>query len=87
LKYEKIKNCKEAVMTDEEIVEQLRAGNEIFKKLEEEHRVLDLQIDEFDKKKYLTSEEAYSRKALQKEKLFKKDRMAEMIREFKKFAD
>ncbi|QWR76186.1 YdcH family protein [Candidatus Magnetomonas plexicatena] len=74
-------------MTEQEIVEKLRAGNEVFKKIEDEHRTLDKQIDEYDTKVYLTLDEDMHRKMLQKEKLQRKDKLAEMIREFKKFTN
>ncbi|KWT82597.1 MAG: DUF465 domain-containing protein [Nitrospirota bacterium] len=71
-------------MTEEEIIERLRQQNELFKQLEEDHRTLDTQIDEIDKKRYLTTEEDIRRKELQKTKLYKKDKIAEMIREYKR---
>ncbi|MBF0317943.1 MAG: YdcH family protein [Nitrospirae bacterium] len=74
-------------MTEEQIVERLRSDNEHFRRLFEEHRVLDLQIDEMDKKLYLTTEEDFRRKEIQKEKLFKKDKIAEMIRQYKKVSN
>jgi len=45
--------------------------------------LLDVQLLEIDKKVYLTPEEELERKKMQKQKLLKKDLMAEMIREFK----
>ncbi|MBF0539675.1 MAG: YdcH family protein [Nitrospirae bacterium] len=74
-------------MTEQQIVERLRSDNEHFRRLFEEHRLLDLKIDEMDKKLYLTTEEDLRRKEIQKEKLFKKDRIAEMIRQYKKMPD
>ncbi|MBF0464102.1 MAG: YdcH family protein [Nitrospirae bacterium] len=74
-------------MTEQEIVDKLRTGNEVFKKIEDEHRTLDKQIYEYDSKVYLTLDEDMHRKMLQKEKLQRKDKLAEMIREFKKFAN
>ncbi|MCG6553538.1 MAG: DUF465 domain-containing protein [Candidatus Magnetominusculus sp. LBB02] len=71
-------------MTEAEIIEHLRQQNEAFKQLEEDHRNLDLQIDDFDKKRFLTTEEDLHRKELQKTKLHKKDQIAEMIRNFKR---
>ncbi len=71
-------------MTDEEIVEALKQQNEEFKKLYTEHKELNLQLDELNKKHYLTPEEEFDRKRMQKEKLQRKDRIAELIREYKK---
>jgi len=71
-------------LNEQEIVELLRKENEEFRKLSEEHRNLDGLLSEIDNKRYLTSEEEVERKRIQKQKLLKKDRMAELIREYKK---
>jgi hypothetical protein len=71
-------------MTEEEIINRLRVESETFRKIEDEHRNLDLLIDELSRKHYLTAQEDVEKKSLQKEKLLKKDRIAEMIRDFKK---
>ena len=71
-------------MRESEIAEILRKENEEFRKIEEEHRSLDDRISEMDKNHFLTTDEEIERKRLQKKKLSKKDRMAELIREYKK---
>ena len=71
-------------MKEREIVEFLKKENGEFKKLSEEHRSLDVLLAEIDSKRYLTSEEEVERKKLQKQKLLKKDRMAELVRDYKK---
>lgn len=71
-------------MKESEIIEMLRKESEEFRKLEDEHRGLDEKIIEMDKNRFLTSEEEIEKKRLQKEKLVKKDRIAELIREYKK---
>ncbi|MFA4918409.1 MAG: DUF465 domain-containing protein [Thermodesulfovibrionales bacterium] len=71
-------------MKEQEIVDQLKKENEEFKKLSEEHRNLDGLLAEIDNKRYLTPEEEVERKRIQKLKLLRKDRMAELIREYKK---
>lgn len=71
-------------MREEEIVEILKRENEEFRRLAEEHRSLDNMLAEIDRKPYLTAEEEIERKRIQKLKLNKKDRMAELIREYKK---
>lgn len=71
-------------MKEREIVEFLKQENDEFKKLSEEHRSLDVLLAEIDSKRYLTSEEEVERKKLQKQKLLKKDRMAELVRDYKK---
>lgn len=71
-------------MKEEEIVEILKRENEEFRRLAEEHRNLDNMLSEIDKKLYLTPDEEIERKRIQKLKLHKKDRMAELIREYKR---
>ena len=71
-------------MKEQEIVALLKKENEEFRKLSEEHRSLDTLLSEIDSKRYLTPEEEVERKRIQKQKLLKKDRMAELVREYKK---
>ncbi|HWR58416.1 MAG TPA: DUF465 domain-containing protein [Thermodesulfovibrionales bacterium] len=71
-------------MTEQEIIEALRSGNEEFKKLNEEHKNLEHLLAEIDRKVYLNADEEIERKKIQKLKLLKKDRMAELVREYKK---
>lgn len=71
-------------MKEREIVEFLKKENDEFKKLSEEHRSLDVLLAEIDSKRFLTSEEEVERKKLQKQKLLKKDRMAELVRDYRK---
>lgn len=71
-------------MKEHEIVEVLKKENEEFKKLSEEHRNLDGLLTEIDNKRYLTPEEEVERKRIQKLKLLRKDRMAELVREYRK---
>ncbi|MBI4709964.1 MAG: DUF465 domain-containing protein [Nitrospirae bacterium] len=71
-------------MKDSEIEEILQKENEEYKKLNEEHKVFKQRLTEIDKIKYLTPEDEIERKKIQKKKLAQKDRMAEIIREYKK---
>lgn len=71
-------------MKEEEVMELLRKENDEFKKLHEDHRNLENLLAEIDRKVYLTAEEEVERKRIQKLKLIKKDRMAEIVREYKK---
>jgi uncharacterized protein len=50
-----------------------------FKALVQEHRRLDERLKEFDRKVYLTPDEEIERKRLQKLKLAKKDRIAQLL--------
>jgi uncharacterized protein YdcH (DUF465 family) len=71
-------------LKENDVVEILKKENEEFRKLTEEHRNLDLLLSEIDSKRYLTPEEEIERKNIQKQKLFKKDRMATLVREYRK---
>lgn len=71
-------------MKEEEIVEVLKKDNAEFKKLTEEHRDLEELLARIDSKRFLTPEEEVERKTIQKKKLLKKDKMAALIRNFKK---
>ena len=69
------------MLTDEEIVEQLRASNPEFRELEESHHRLDAELQELVKHHVLTPQEEILKKQIQKEKLGKKDRMADLVRQ------
>ena len=71
-------------MKEQEIVEFLKKENEEFRRLSEEHRNLDEILVEIDSRRYLTPEEEIERKNIQKQKLLRKDKMAELIRNYKK---
>ncbi|MFN3740507.1 MAG: DUF465 domain-containing protein [Thermodesulfovibrionales bacterium] len=71
-------------MKEQEIIEVLRKENEEFRKLEQEHRSLDSTLRELESKKFLTAEEEIQIHNLKKLKLSKKDRMLELIQEYKK---
>ncbi|MDI6801561.1 MAG: DUF465 domain-containing protein [Thermodesulfovibrionales bacterium] len=71
-------------MKEEEIIEALKKGNEEFRRLYQEHRELDSQLSELNKKAHLTSEEELEAQRIKKEKLYKKDKIAELIRAYKK---
>ena len=66
-------------MKDTEVISILRNESDEYKKLEEEHKRLELTLDEITKKKHLTSEEEVEKKQIQKQKLQFKDRMAQLV--------
>ncbi|HJT20147.1 MAG TPA: YdcH family protein [Nitrospira sp.] len=68
------------MLTDDVIAERLRQSNTEFRELEESHHRLDMELVDLQKRHVLTPSEELSKKQLQKEKLAKKDKMAEMIR-------
>ena len=68
------------MLTDSMIAERLRQSSQEFRALEEAHHNLDLELIQLQKRHVLTPAEEMSMKSLHKEKLVKKDRMAELIR-------
>ncbi len=71
-------------MKDAEIAEILKHQDEQYRKLYEEHKKLGHLLEDIDKKRYLTPEEELERKRIQKQKLLKKDSMAEIIRQYRR---
>ena len=70
-------------MNKTEIIDNLRNENDEFRKLEDEHKRLEITLADIDKKKYLTAEEEMERKNIQKQKLQFKDKMAELVKGYK----
>ncbi|MBH0197965.1 MAG: DUF465 domain-containing protein [Nitrospira sp.] len=68
------------MLTDEAILEQLRQSNSEFRELELSHHRLDLELNELQKRHVLTPAEELEKRRMQKEKLVKKDKLAELIR-------
>ena len=72
------------MLTENVIVERLRESNHEFRELEDAHHRLDTELEELKKPHVLTPQEEITKKQLQKEKLVKKDKMAELIRGYRK---
>ena len=68
------------MLTDSMIAERLRKSSHEFRVMEEAHHRLDLELIQLQKRHVLTPAEELSMKRLHKEKLAKKDKMAELIR-------
>ena len=75
------------MMTERAIAEQLRQSSTEFRELEESHHRLDNELAELQKRHVLTPAEELVKKQLQKEKLVKKDKMAELIRLYRQQDD
>ncbi len=71
------------MLTDDQITEALRASNEEFRELEASHHRLEAELQEILKHRVQTPQEEMMRKQLQKEKLAAKDKMAELIRQYR----
>lgn len=68
------------MLTDDAILERLRQSNSEFRELEQTHHQLDLELNELQKRHVLTPAEELEKRRLQKEKLVKKDKLAELVR-------
>ena len=65
--------------SQEEKITVLAEKDPEFKTLIQEHRLLDEKLKEFDRKVYLSPDEEMERKKLQKLKLVKKDKIAQIL--------
>ena len=70
-------------VNEEAVKARLRSENTEFKKWEEEHQHLEDTLMSFETHRYLTPEQEFERKRLQKLKLATKDRMMELVRRYK----
>lgn len=68
------------MLTDSMIAERLRQSSHEFRVMEEAHHRLDLELIQLQKRHVLTPAEELCMKQLHKEKLAKKDKMAELVR-------
>ncbi len=66
---------------DEELIDQLIPENEELGKLVKEHKEFESQLEEFNKRLYLSDEENREKKRLQKLKLAGRDRIEQILRE------
>lgn len=71
------------MLSDEAIAERLRASSLEFRQLEAAHHRLDAELAELHKRHVLTPQEEIQVKQMHKEKLAKKDKMAELIRAYR----
>jgi uncharacterized protein YdcH (DUF465 family) len=71
------------MLTETAIADRLRQSNMEFRELEASHHRLDVELAKLQRRHVLTPAEELTKKQLQKEKLAKKDRMAELIRSFR----
>ena len=71
------------MITNDCIEDLVRAASVEFRELEEAHHRLEAELSELHKRHFLTPQEELLKKQIQKEKLAKKDKMAELIRQFR----
>ena len=67
-------------VTEEALRAKLRTEDQEYQRLEQEHRKLDKELMTYETHVYLSPEEEFERRRLQKLKLVAKDKMMEIIR-------
>jgi uncharacterized protein YdcH (DUF465 family) len=70
-------------VSEEALRAKLRTESSEFQHLEQEHRRIDKELMNFEIHVYLSPEEEFERRRLQKLKLAAKDKMMEMIKRYK----
>jgi len=70
------------MLSEQAIIDRLRETSQEFRELEEGHHRLDGELAELQKQHVLTPQEELTKKQMQKEKLSKKDKIAELVRQF-----
>jgi len=71
------------MIIEENVIEKVKKENEEFRKLFKEHQDLEKRLEEFNRKRFLDSDEEIEKKRIQKVKLYGKDRMAAILRNYK----
>jgi hypothetical protein len=71
-------------MTDEECVDALLQESEDFRRIKEEHAWFHRKVEKLDAKPYLTPAEKVQRGEFKKRKLLLKDRMEQMLAEYRR---
>ncbi len=72
---------------DKELIAKYAAQDEELRKLVEEHRALDQQLEEFHRRPYLTSEEEVEKKKIQVRKLALKDQIMAIVEKYRKMEE
>ena len=70
------------MLGEKAVAELLRKSSYEFRELEEAHHTIDHKIEGLQHRHVLTPQEEVEKKHLQKEKLAKKDQMAQLIRQY-----
>jgi|TARA_Y100000294_G_scaffold51037_1_gene48072 hypothetical protein len=71
------------MIVEDELVEKICSENEDFKKLWNNHHELKEKIQNFERMKYLSTEEELERKRLKKVKLKEKDIIMQMVNDYR----
>lgn len=68
---------------DEELINRLIPENEELQKLVKEHKEFEAQLEELNKRLYLSDEENQEKRRLQKLKLAGRDRIEQILRDYR----
>jgi uncharacterized protein YdcH (DUF465 family) len=68
---------------EEELIERLMRENEKFSKIKQAHSQLGKQLDELEKKPYLTPQDEVEIKIIKKKKLALKDQMEKILMQYR----
>ena len=68
---------------DEELIASLIPQNEELRRLMEEHDLYESQLEELNKRPYLTTEETLEKRKIQKQKLAGRDRIEAILAEYR----
>lgn len=68
---------------DEELIERLISENEELRQLVTEHKAFESQLDELKKRLYLSDEENREKKRVQKLKLAGRDRIEQILKDYR----
>lgn len=69
---------------DQELIERLMPEHEELRRLVDEHREFERKLAEFNKRLYLTDEETLEKKRIQKLKLAGRDRIEQILDEYRR---
>lgn len=68
---------------DATLIEKLARENEEFRRLLDEHRSLEKDLEQYEHKPYLTASQSMERARLKKLKLLSKDKMEAILRQYR----
>jgi hypothetical protein len=69
---------------DQELIDRLIPENQELQRLVKEHKEFEAQLEEFNKRLYLSDEQNRERKRIQKLKLAGRDRIEQILRDYRK---
>ncbi len=72
---------------EKELIARYAAQDEELRKLVEEHRALDRELEEYHRRPYLTAEEEIEKKKIQVRKLALKDQIMAIVEKYRKMEE